>query len=119
MKLCFLLFITSLMFFAVVKAQRADDYNLVTEDRPLEILYKPLVRGSLSCSKGVSIVTLEAVFQSSGKITDIKILEPSGCKSFDKNALKSTKKIKFKPEIKNGEAVTVVKKIQYSYRVEY
>jgi TonB family protein len=41
------------------------------------------------------------------------IAEPSGCESFDKEALRLARKIKFKPAVKDGVPITVVKTTEY------
>lgn len=40
----------------------------------------------------------------------------SGCLSFDNNALSVARKIKFEPEIKDGEAITVTGLVEYAFR---
>jgi TonB family protein len=60
-------------------------------------------------------VKIKVTFHSSGKVTMAEIAESSGCKFFDKETLRVARKIKFNPEIKNGEAATVIKTIEYNY----
>ena len=84
------------------------------KDRPLEIKSKPRV--SLGdCRQSEGITRLRATFDKSEKITIIELLISSGCESFDKNALRAAKGIKFKTEIKDGEPITVTKQLEYSF----
>ena len=57
-------------------------------------------------------------FDSSGKVTDARIAgSSSGCKAFDEEVLRAAKKIKFKPEIKNGAPVTIIKPVTYQVNI--
>jgi TonB family protein len=58
---------------------------------------------------------LKVTFDKSGKVTNVDVARPSGCSAFDRNAVKAAKKIKFEPAIKNGEAITMVKQVEYVY----
>lgn len=103
----------SLMCISVSNAQTNKSADKL-KDRPLEIKSKPRV--SLGdCRQSEGITRLRATFDKSEKITIIELLISSGCESFDKNALRAAKGIKFKPEIKNGEPITVTKQLEYSF----
>ena len=59
-------------------------------------------------------IEVKVTFHSSGKVTDAEIVKASGCGYFDKECLRIVKKIKFNPEIKNGEAITIIKPMRYN-----
>jgi TonB family protein len=48
-------------------------------------------------------------------VTNVELVSFSGCETFDKSAMEAVKDIKFQPAIKDGEPVTVFKKIKYSF----
>jgi TonB family protein len=90
-------------------------------DQPLKITTRPRPEGPFFdvCSKVANnatpiVVRLKVTFPASGKITEIDMVKPSGCGHFDKQAVKAAKKIKFKPAVKNGEPVSVIKLIEYA-----
>lgn len=89
------------------------------QDRPLEIKSKPRIDPNVfnRCFEGERNTGIKAkvkvTFHSSGKVTEVEIAESSGCEYFDKEALRIAKKIKFKPAIKDGEPITVVKITEY------
>ncbi len=87
------------------------------QDRPLKIRKKPHVKGFKveNCSQrsGTSIVS--TVFDKSGSITKADIITASGCDSFDALAVEAAFKIKFDAEIKGGEPITVIKRVEYKF----
>jgi len=85
------------------------------QDKPLEITYKPNARAR-SC-QGSGSAKVRVTFDKSGKVTEVEMIESSSCNGFNKNVIEAARKIKFKPEIKSGEAVTVTKLIIYTYRI--
>jgi TonB family protein len=89
------------------------------KDRPLQIKSKQRIDSSVfsRCFEGKRNTGIRAAvrvtFHSSGKVTEVEIAEPSGCESFDKEALRLARKIKFKPAVKDGVPITVVKTTEY------
>lgn len=57
-------------------------------------------------------VTLTMVLRKSGKVTDITVLQSSGC-SYDREAIKAASKLKFDPALKDGQPVSQYSEIQY------
>lgn len=125
-KIVLLLFFTFLFVFAA-NAQTGGNSNKTVEsvekqekDQPLKIIRKtpPSIDSFRQCFKilGTSRLSIRVrvVFHSSGKITGAEIAATSGCEYFDKESLRVAQKIKFRPEIKNGEAVTVTKSVEYT-----
>lgn len=108
----------SLLFVFPANGQTENKNNNQQTDRPLKINSRPRPELPRKCFEGKPNaylkVRLKATFHSSGDITDIEIAESSGCDAFDKECIRVSKKIKFKPAIKNGELVTVTKTIEYS-----
>lgn len=91
------------------------------ENRPLKIKSRPApdhyVYGNCSPDqrrKGL-LVFVSVTFHSSGKITETAIATPSGCKAYDNEVLKTAKRIKYDPELKDGTPVTVIKKVGYTF----
>lgn len=123
--------IISLLFFIflfafVANAQNGDDSNKTgttaenqEKDRPLKIIKKaqPSIDNFRECFISLRVTHLsgrvKVTFHSSGKITGVEIVAPSGCEEFDKESLRVARKIKFEPAIKNGEAVTETKSVEY------
>jgi TonB family protein len=58
---------------------------------------------------------LEVTFDKSGKVTKAEIVSSAGCKSFDEQALKAAKSIKFEPAKKHGKKITKVKIVEYTF----
>ena len=84
------------------------------QDQPIKIKSKPRA-GPENCSQSSGTVVLKVTFDKSAKITDVKTFSPSGCDGFDRNAIKSAIEIKFSPAIKNGEPITLVKQVVYTF----
>ena len=89
-------------------------YGSQTEDQPLKITKKPRAYGR-DCGHSHLIVRLNVTFDKSATISSVEILDSSGCKSFDKNAIKAARKIEFIPATKNGEPITVTRVVEYEY----
>jgi len=91
------------------------------EDRPMKIISKspPDPRSAQGCTENERSAGLAArlrvTFHSSGKVTDAEVAVSSGCVAFDDETLRVARKIKFRPAVKDGVAVTVVKQVEYSY----
>jgi periplasmic protein TonB len=98
--------ILSLIFVAAVNAQT---------DKALKIISKPTAspRDCPRSSSGTAVVRV--TFDKTGKITDTELVRSSACSSFDSSAVDAARRIKFEPAVKNGEAVTVSKPVEYKY----
>ena len=59
-------------------------------------------------------VTLKVVLHKSGVVTDVFLVKKSGC-SYDQDAIRVARKIKFEPAQKNGQAVSQYLVVQYAY----
>lgn len=66
---------------------------------------------------GQGVVRLKIVLLKTGRIGEVGVIDSSQCEIFDQNAINAAKKIKFKPALKNGQAVSVSVLVEYSYRV--
>lgn len=87
-----------------------------SKDRQPKILEKPRVQYPQDgCKQKSAKVRLRITFNKSEKITNAEIIESSGCEKFDEKALAAANKIKFRPKIKDGEAVTVNGFVEYNY----
>ena len=85
------------------------------QDRPLKITKKPFASAG-NCSSGSGKILMRVTFDKSEKVTDVEVINSSGCASFDENAVKAARKIKFKAAIRNGEPVTTTRLVEYNYR---
>ena len=118
-------FTVTLFLVSVVtlNAQSGGDSNKIkkqSKDTPLKIKSRDMPNANVLNECKLPRQTFQihvgvlATFDSSGKITDARIAGSySSCPAFDEECLRITRKIKFKPEIKNGVAVTVIKPITY------
>ncbi len=73
---------------------------------------------SAKCGIGRGLVRLRVILHKSGKVTEVEILEGSGCNSFDKNAVKFVRRLKFTPAKKNGVVVSQFVIYEVTYRSE-
>jgi TonB family protein len=111
--ICFALFLMMFLFGTV----NAQDNNQTEKpkDRPLKILKRDFPRDMSDCPKSTGTVRVKVTFDKSETISNVELVSSSGCNSFDNKAIASSKKIKFKPAIKDGEAITVTKTVEYQY----
>jgi TonB family protein len=58
-------------------------------------------------------VSLRFVLRKSGKVTDIAVVKSSGC-SYDREAIKAAKQLKFDPAWKSGKPVSQFSTIEYN-----
>jgi TonB family protein len=58
-------------------------------------------------------VSLRVVLRKSGKVTDVSVVKSSGC-SYDREAIKVVKKLKFDPAVKSGQRVSQLSNIEYN-----
>ena len=103
-----------LLFAFAAHGQNANVSPVDDNNRPLKVKKKPhAAPGYCSPNEGVALV--RTTFDKSGKVTGVALIKPSGCNEFDERALAAARRISFEPALKNGEAVTVVKTIEYAY----
>ena len=116
----FCLIIFTFAFIIPAIAQNSAQRKNQPQDRPLEITRKSKLSWDV-LTKCFSedqrntflLIKVRVTFHSTGKVTDVEIAETSGCDYFNEEAVRAARKTKFKPAIKNGEAVTVVKLMEY------
>ena len=70
---------------------------------------------SPSGCKGRGTVIIRAVLRKSGKVTDVKVVEPGGCAEFERRAIKSVANTKFKPAMKNAVPVSTYTTFEYHF----
>lgn len=68
-----------------------------------------------NCSQPRGLAKVKVTFDKSAKITKAEIFKSSGCEDFDKNVINAALEIKFEPKIVNGEPVTTIKILQYTF----
>jgi len=93
----------------VVYQQSEVDVKAVIDRRTVK---KPSGR---SCQDADVKVAVKAVLHKSGKVTDVEVVESSSCKSFEKAAVKVTRKLSFTPAKKDGAAVSQYQTLIYDY----
>ena len=69
---------------------------------------------SPSGCKGQGNVVIKAVLRKSGKVTNVRVLEPGNCPKFEKRAIKSVESVKFKPAIKDGAPVPTYMQFEFN-----
>ena len=94
---------------------KAQNNSTQTKDKKLKIIKKPAPFTDGRCSEDEGTTIVRATFDKSGKVTAVEMVRQSACSYFNEQALKKAREIKFEPQIENGEAVTVVKTIQYQF----
>jgi hypothetical protein len=88
----------------------------LAQNSPVKILEKPKpeLPKDYGTNDSQGTINLRVEFLANGKVGEVTPIT-SLQKSLTDLAVEAAKKIKFEPEIKNGEAVTVTKIVQYSY----
>ncbi|MEJ7623220.1 MAG: TonB family protein [Pyrinomonadaceae bacterium] len=84
------------------------------KDRKLKILKKPQP-SMQGCGQSAGGIRARVTFDKSGKVGVVDAERSSGCDSFDRSAVRAAKEIRFEPAMKNGELITVVKLIEYTF----
>lgn len=111
-----LLFCAAFASGANAQSNNSSNSSNKQQDRPLEIKHKPRVELG-NCQQRSGVTRLRVTFDKSAKVTNVEIASSSGCESFDRKAIEAAKKIKFKPAIKDGEPITVVRQIEYAFTI--
>ena len=84
------------------------------KDRKLKILKRPQP-SMQGCGQSTGVIRARVTFDKSGKIGLVDAERSSGCDNFDRSALRAAKEIRFEPAMKNGELITVVKLVEYTF----
>ncbi len=92
-------------------------FAFVQESKPLNIVEqpKPDLPNNYGTLDAQGTIVFRVEFLASGQIGRVSPVNSFFVASLEKNALEAVKKIKFEPEIKDGEPVTVSKVISYFY----
>lgn len=91
-------------------------YTTTQVDEKIKVKSKPRSSTDGKCAEDTGRVSLRVYFQSSGKITKAEIVAPSSCEYFNESSLKAAKRIKFKPAMKDGQAVSYTTIVEYDWR---
>ena len=111
----FSVIILTLIFAGLTNAQTDSAANSKqTADKKLKILKKPFP-SSRGCVESSGITLIRVTFDKSSKVTNTEIVKSSGCSDFDNNSLDAASRIKFEPQTKDGEPITVAKTVEYKY----
>lgn len=111
-------FILTLFLFGMMLVVATDEASAQQPDRPLKILNKPNAKTDGDCGRnGSGRVVLRVTFDKTAVVTTIEELELSPCRTFNRNAIKAARAIKFQTAVKDGESITVTKMIEYKYEI--
>jgi len=88
----------------------------VGDDHPIRITKKPRPT-ALGCAGPGGNAIARVTFKSDATIGETAMVSPSPCETFNDSVLKVIKDIEFEPEVKDGQAVTVTKQIEYTFAV--
>jgi TonB family protein len=112
----------SILFLCFVSSAQTENSNSKkkpVKDKPLKIKtsrvdpYTEIINSCYFTNTSRIYTAILVTFDKSGIITDAEIRGSSGCKALDEEYVKLVKKIKFDPEIKNGEPITVIKPMTF------
>lgn len=96
-------------------SEKQKEKNQQTEkEQPLKIKNRPKPKPG-DCGQGEATVRQRVTFDKSAKVTNVEVVASSNCDFFDKEAVRAAKKIKFNPQMKNGEPITVTKILEYKF----
>ena len=99
-----------------VSAQNNSSSNKTQKkNKKLKIRFNPQPSSGECGAQSSGRTIIKVTFDKAGIITFAELLASSGCDSFDKSAMKMVWMIQFEPAIKDGEAVTVIKKMMYDF----
>lgn len=111
----FVFLFLAFIFHGAANAQTQSANENQKPDQPLKIKKKyPPKMGD--CSQANGRTRLKVTFDKSAKVTNAEVLDSSNCTDFDRKAIEAAMRIIFEPAIKNGEAVTVTKIVEYDFR---
>ncbi len=103
----------SLVFFGFVFLVVVSNVNAQKADRPLKIIKMESPRSDGECSNN-GRVQVRVTFSKDAVVSDAVVLKSSNCRTFDDNAVKVSKRIKFEPAIKDGTEITVTKVVEFN-----
>ncbi len=61
------------------------------------------------------VVSVRAVLRKSGKVTETELLKESGCSSYDQDAIRAVRNVKFNPALKDDRPVSQYQVFEYQY----
>lgn len=106
---------TALVSTAVAQ-QSSDSVPIESQDRNLKILYKPRPAwpNRAACLQGIVILRIQ--FLDSGKLGNIRVIKGLTVEA-SKKAIEAAERIRFLPAIKDGNAITVYKQVEFSFSI--
>ena len=94
----------------IYSAKEVDVTAKVT--RPLEDPPKP---GTDCPGRMKLLVTVRSVLRRSGDVTEVELVRESGCNSYDKDAVRAVRKMKFSPALKDHRPVSQSQVFEFLY----
>jgi TonB family protein len=61
------------------------------------------------------LVIVRAVLRKSGKVTEAELVKGSGCNSYDTDAMRAVRNVKFNPALKDNRPVSQYQRFEYQY----
>ena len=61
------------------------------------------------------LVGVSAVLRKSGKVTEAEVVRESGCSSYDNDAIRVVRKLKFNPALKDNQSVSQYQRFEFLY----
>jgi len=61
------------------------------------------------------LVGVSAVLRKSGKVTEAEVVRESGCASYDNDAIRVVRKLKFNPALKDNQPVSQYQRFEFLY----
>jgi len=108
----------SLIVFGTMLVAGPINTSALQTDRALKIKSKPSPRLNGDCgSSGNGRMRVRVTFAKDAKVSNVEIVEKSSCQTFDERAVKVAYRMVFEPAIKNGEAITVTRLIEYKFNI--
>jgi TonB family protein len=118
-----------ILFFAVIFSANSQAANLLQTsgddtiykssevDKDVKLTKKPHphLGGRIQECRSSGKSRIRIVLRKTGRITDVELLASSSCNLWDEASLEAAGKIKFQPAMKNGQAVSVSKIIEYEF----
>ena len=85
-------------------------------DKPAQILQRPRAQTEGKCQRNSNgTVKLDIILRKTGVVEVLNMRQSSMCDTFDSNALRAARSIKFNPAVKDGVPVSVALLIEYNY----
>ena len=115
-----------LFLFGSAKAQTSDPSNANQKDEEIyyqtsevdervKVTSKSYPSSGRNCRENSGRIFMRVYFHKSGKVSDVKVIKPSSCDSFNEEAIRVAKGFKFKPAVKDKQPVSQVASVEFMW----